>query len=501
MRPVVASVVVVVLVCASPVVEAQETPKPVWLVVTRPMFVDAIAPLVKHRRAEGFEAVVSVASPKKALKALGRTPAFVVLVGDVRRGRKAQPWHVPTTWRPLYRWRITQRKQFAADSLFGDLDGDLVADVPVGRIPVRRPGDLKTVVAKIIAYEKHVPAPVDLRLLAWTGSPDYNPFIDSIAAGFAVEIVRRHAPDWAGACMICGDARHPLCGWPAEQPATFSRWLKEGGALAVFMGHGAETHFFSMKSGDRSIGYTAAHARKALVPGDRTPVMVFFTCNAGHFTGEATCLAESLLLMPGGPPAVIAATTESHPLTNYFSGCAIVGELGGGVRRVGRLWLNSERKARRARSFLMERLLKDVEGKLEPKINVANLRRDQVLMFDVFGDPAMRLPLPGRWNCRAVRKDDGWHWQAEKPEGATRLYVGLREPPSTPEKRTGPLDPKTARNRFEAANAACAFRPLAQLGAADPWGGVVTRPGMLRLIAITPKRTYAATLTLRAPSH
>ena len=43
----------------------------------------------------------------------------------------------------------------------------------------------------------------------------------------------------------------------------------------------------------------------------------------------------------------------------------------------------------------MHEVLKDVEGKLGAEIDVAKLRRAQLLMYVLLGDPATRLALPG----------------------------------------------------------------------------------------------------------
>ena len=49
--------------------------KPIWLVVTRPMFVEAIQPLARKRLADGFEVVVSTQPPSKAIGSQPRRPA------------------------------------------------------------------------------------------------------------------------------------------------------------------------------------------------------------------------------------------------------------------------------------------------------------------------------------------------------------------------------------------------------------------------------------------
>ena len=130
--------------------------------------------------------------------------------------------------------------------------------------------------------------------------------------------------------------------------------------------------------------------------------------------------------MPGGPVATVAATTESHPLPNYFSGVSLLKAFGRRERRLGALWLNAQREARRSHNVLIESMLRDVEGKLDPQIDEAKLRRDQTLMYTIFGDPATRLRLPERLDASIERTAAGWRWKAKKPTGVVRIEVGFR---------------------------------------------------------------------------
>jgi hypothetical protein len=45
------------------------------------------------------------------------------------------------------------------DALFGDVDGDYVPDIPIGRLPLREPTELAIVVNKIIAYDERDKSP------------------------------------------------------------------------------------------------------------------------------------------------------------------------------------------------------------------------------------------------------------------------------------------------------------------------------------------------------
>jgi hypothetical protein len=223
--------------------------------------------------------------------------------------------------------------------------------------------------------------------------------------------------------------------------------------------------------------------------------MFFFSCESGHFGHPTPCEAEEFLLMPGGPVATIAATTESHPLTNYFSGVCLLKALGRRERRLGAVWLNAQREAQRSHNFLIESMLRDVEGKLEPEIDVAKLRRDQILMYEIFGDPATRLRLPERLEATIERTATGWRWKAQKPAGAVHLEVGHRSARPLPTSWKGPrAGREEAARSFAAANAGFAFVPLRSPPDDGVWQGEVERSGWIRLVTNDKNRLFVAVL-------
>lgn len=470
--------------------------KPIWLVVTRPAFAQAVKPLEQKRAEDGFKTVVSTRTIAEAIAALDRRPAFLLLVGDCQGGEEKQPWHVPTQTRELYRWRASQRKNFASDVLWGDFDGDLVPDIPVGRIPVRTPQQLKLVVDKILAFENKRPTPSDLCMPIWTGSSGYNPMLDSMATWLLLGIVQKDASPWVEPWIISADPMHPLCGWPPDQVKMFTARFSRGGFLAAFLGHGYLRGFYSMDFNGTRINYTDADAKAGLAAGRPGPPMMIIACDTGRFVEQDNCLAESLLLLPAGPVAVVAATTESHPLTNYFSGVALLQQTRTNNKRLGSIWLNAQKQASKARDVIMERMLMDVEGKLEERIDVAKLRRDQILMYALLGDPATQLSLPDELDADVEYSAGAWRWNARKPQGATRLYVGLRPPARVLQPRTTQADKDTARKLFEEANGSFAFKGVAELSAEAPWEGAITEQGTLRLIATGPGQIHAAALEL-----
>ncbi len=480
-------------------------PKPVWLVATRPMFAEAVAPLAAHRRTDGFETVVSTEAPAKALatlKTAGKRPAMILLVGDVERGASGQAWHVSTRWRDQYHWRIRGKVTYAADPLWGDLDGDSVPDVPVGRIPARTVAEVKALVDKTLAFEGKTLGPDDLRLPVWAGSPGYHPTIDSLATGLLATTVSNLAPPWAHTWLLSGDANHPLCGWPADQPTMFNTQLARDRALAVMMGHGSTTSFFSMRYRGRGIYYRVRDTAALSSGAGRSP-MIILTCSSGDFTSSRPCLTESLLAVPGGPVVAVGATAESHPLPNYFTGAGLLKAISGKTRRIGPLWLEAQKHMLADRNLLVEKMLLSAEGNIQRAgLDHRKLRADQINLYALLGDPAARVFLPDRLRGRIDWKGATCHWQVRKPAGATKLYVSFRPTARTGATKTGPSANRAeALKRHAAANAAYAFTPVTQLGPEAPWQGTIAKEGTLRLIATGPGQIHAAAIGIRRPAN
>ena len=185
-------------------------------------------------------------------------------------------------------------------------------------------------------------------------------------------------------------------------------------------------------------------------------------------------------------------------MTNYFSSLCLLRAIVGPEKRIGTVWLVAQRKAMKARNFLIERVLRDVEGKLEEEINVEKLRRDQALMYSLLGDPATQLRIPEPLRASVQRTEAGWQWKAERPKGTTRLLVGYRSArPRSVEWQEKPPAAKDARTAFKAANAAFAFSPMSSPPDDGPWEGTIEKAGWLRLVATGGGTAHAVVLELK----
>ncbi|MCK5113407.1 MAG: hypothetical protein KAR11_01440 [Phycisphaerae bacterium] len=486
--------------------------KPIWLVVTRPIFTadKTLDPLVKHRQLDGFQTIVSTEPIAKAIAACPRKPSFILLVGDAAPDSKDAPWYIPTKQKKFYRWIANQKKTYASDMAWGDLDGDNVPDIPVGRLPVRTTQQLKNVVAKIMEYETCKPTLTTTVIPIWAGNAEFGAGFDRMAAQLLLSTIRQYAPHYLQPWILYGSPNSPFVGAPQNQPAIFNMLLRDTTGIGCMIGHGNETGFFSMMSDGKVIAYTTAHAEAGLGQTGTEkrvgPVVIILTCLSGKFTHDENSLAESMLLAPSGPPAVIAATTQSHPLPNMTTGQAMLDSFKPAHTplRLGTFWLKVVTNAPKYNNLFIQKMLKDVEGSLESEINVKKLFQDQKFIYAILGDPAMKLPLPKPLDVKIQRTADGWAWTAEKPKDAYKLCVGLRymsqKLPAPPK----PTDtPKVANKIFQTANDTFIFRKLETLDDKVQWSGIVKigskKNGRLRFVAIGEKDLYVATFDLKTP--
>ncbi len=416
-------------------------PGPLYLVVTRKVFATGVERWVTYRRVQGFDVRVGVlddlASAEECdakavtgwladeARAAGRPPSYILLVGDVGEGAA---WHVPTVLRYFYRWQLVQRNYFASDLAYGDLDGDDVPDVPVGRLPVRTREQLEQQIEKIIRYEARKPTPNNLRIVAWAGTPGFGAVNDLLFPLFTIQVLSAGIPPTFNAWTMCASPASPFCGYPPEQPRAFLAAMQAGSAVSVMVAHGWHDRVWSMYHDGNWVALYRDHAR--LLSGEEplAPLMLI-CCRAGTYElSKQRCVAEAFLLEPGGPIVTVAASYESHPLTNLYTAMALASRLGSDERTIGDWWLAVQRDASTRCNIIIEQRLADAEGSLEETIDVAKLRRDQMLLYNLLGDPACRRFRPEPMPVEVIRDGRQLSLEGDVPEGCEEIVVQLVSP-------------------------------------------------------------------------
>ncbi len=290
-------------------------------------------------------------------------PRYVLLVGDNsydylnRTGLGVDPMV------PSILVSTSALSKTNADALYGDLDGDGIPDIPVGRLPVRTSGELGKLVAKILSHGG-----------SSSGASGILVADDADRAGDFPAAQRRVAesfPEIPWTELYLG-----VHGDNAFVRNRLTESVNMGTDLVVYQGHGS----VSWLAKGLAILDTEEAARWR-----SSPVVYLATCWSAFIqsnTESAVSIAEVFLRSAEGPPAVIGSTTLSmargqEELLNGFLAEAL-----SGGRTIGDALVAAQRRAAaRAANTSNEGLQGDL--------------LDAVRCYVVLGDPAMKaLDLP-----------------------------------------------------------------------------------------------------------
>lgn len=478
-----------------------------WLCIGPEEFLKEAAPLIEFRSKQGWEVVTSTALPQQAISGQAVKPAAILLLGDDVPGDSDDAWRTRAERHPYHGWLAKHPKEFVSDSSYGDFDQDGVPDVPVGRIPARTAEELAGVVKKILAWESRTPSLNDLTIPVWTGDPGFGKVGSVLKLAylpFVMQQLRREAPPWAGFWFLQSDPRSPFCGWPADSAGNFNDRVAQGGLLSAMIGHGREDSWWITTLPSGSLRYRAEDARAMTGPSP-TPPHVVFACRCGAFAdGTKRSLAEEFLFAPGGPVACIAASVDSHPLTNYYGSTSLLRSLGEpGGDTFGGAWVSSIRKAHERSEPVIETLVSTLEPLVIGKRNpVKDLKADHLLIYNLLGDPATRLFVPGRLEAVVTREDGRWKWSVQKPQASppgAKLIVQHRPPIGTFALGKPASSASSAQDAMDQANGALDFQTITELDPQAEWNGVVSQSGTLRLCLIEGRqmRVFAVELAVK----
>ncbi len=352
-----------------------------WLAVAAPELLADLAPLARRREAEGlrttllastwvYEQFGAGAADGRALEAfLGYAaahwrpaPRYVLLAGDATEdpaGHAGPPEGamLPTGW--LYGafggW-------VPSDSVLTRGVGDLPRGTAIGRIPARRPAELRAVLDKMRRWEEAAAGDAPWRRRALIVADPAEPVFAEDAERFARGLGRAvFEADRSAAAAAGGDGAAD-----AERVgAALRRALDEGLGLAVYLGHGSRHQW------GRG-GLLDQRAAAALANAARPGLVVNLSCLTGAFTHPtAPALAETLLLSArGGAAAVIAPSSLTLAADQAPLAAALAAALGDpATARLGD-----------ALAAAWRAVAPDSPG-----------AREVALTFLLFGDPALKL--------------------------------------------------------------------------------------------------------------
>jgi hypothetical protein len=314
------------------------------VIISHHDFLESIAPLKTLRQSQGLMvAVVDVEdvyndfsygqkSPQAlkdflsyAAASWRRAPRFVLLVGDASLDPKNYLGQGDFDFVPT-KIIDTLALETASDDWLTDFDGDDLANMAMGRLPVRTLQEANIVIGKIISYDQAAPA--DSVLLVTDNDSDYN--FQSINPQ-----MRALIPDRLRVQEMLRDG--------ANQPAAKNDLLaslNRGQKIVNYYGHGSLDQW----SGD----YLTSSDALGLTNRDSLTLFLSVTCLNGYFQDPAVeSLAESLLKAEHGGAAAVWASSgmcdaASQAVINVEMFRLLFGDSGAGRLTLGEAALRAK---------------------------------------------------------------------------------------------------------------------------------------------------------------
>jgi len=348
-----------------------------YIVVTHEDFQQAIQPLIEWRRSQGLTVMVVTSTEvydqfsyglvdPGAIRELLRyahqswskpAPQYILLVGDASYDYQNNLQGPNKSLLPTYLVETALGGQTTSDNWFVSLDDDdILPDMAIGRLPVQTVEQAKTVVNKIIAYERNAPTG------EWRGR------ILLVADGKEAIFAQRSdvlASEWV---PLQYDTVK-IYGASTEDPqAQIVSEIREGSLIVNYIGHGS----IDLWSDERLL---SSEQVTSLGNDGRQPLMIMMSCLLGFFAHpERDSMAEELLLAENGgsiavfAPSSLTLSSDQAPLNQALFDALLVQK----VPTVG---------------------LAIMEAKRSLAFHIQD-QRDVIETFTLLGDPALRLARP-----------------------------------------------------------------------------------------------------------
>lgn len=338
------------------------------VVITEPRFLNSIAPLKSLRQNQGLKVAVAFVediydefsygarSPQALRDFLSRAktnwkkpPRFVLLIGDAsfdpRNHLGSGDWDfVPT------KFIATSKLETASDDWFADFDDNGVAEMAVGRLPVRTEQEADLVISKITSYDRAAGAEGVLMIA------DRND-------GFDFEAASKRAREAVGDGVAVQEIFRGRTDDPSARQQVMEG-MNRGPKLVNYIGHGSVDLW-------RGNLFTAADAA-ALANETGLSLVITMTCLNGYFQDPVLDgLAEALLKAErGGAVAVWASSALTLPTGQASMNKELIRQLMNG-----------------AGSNAQAVTLGEATAKAKSIVSNMDVRRSWIL----FGDPSMRI--------------------------------------------------------------------------------------------------------------
>jgi hypothetical protein len=401
-------------------------------------FREALRPWVEFRQSQGHVlAFVSNLDTEEAIRDQIRTLArggklkWVVLVGDANPAmdrqaavrRRCVPAHhqaacVDVEW--------NSESILATDNFYADLNGNGVPGLAIGRLAVASAEQLTTVVRKILAYEQSTdfgPWRAQVNFVAGVGN--FGALTDAVLETGTKKFISSGIPAAYRTTLTNASWRSPFCPPPADFHETILNRLGEGCMFWCYIGHGAPTSVDYLHSPIGNFPILTCRDCAKLKCAHSPPVAIFFACYAGAYDFPDPCLAEELLHAEQGPVAIMAGSRVTMPYAMAVLGSGLMDETFRQQRdTLGEVFLRAKQDSVSfTKQFTPQRLMTDavaaalttsaiarfsrhgVSGWFSsPNVGLEDERMEHLQLFNLFGDPLLRIRYPRPAAVQAARR-------------------------------------------------------------------------------------------------
>jgi hypothetical protein len=384
---------------------------PDTVVVCPEAFQPAMAPWVAHRQAQGHEIEfvsnlgtiedirrnILRAAPEASVKA-------IVLVGDVQLGMQqnspVRARCVPVEWaKAEVNVHLGSEPHISTDNWCADLDDDGLPEVAVGRLTADSADDVAAIVRKVLAYERCRDQGLWRRRLQFVaGVGGFGALTDRVIEGTARTFLSQTIAPSYDVSMAYGSWRSPYCPDPRRFQQTTVESLNSGCQFWIYMGHGFHVQLDQVRTPGGEFPILSVADARQLKCRQGQPIALFMSCYAGAFDAYDDCLAEEMLRAEGGPVAAIAASRVTMPYAMSVMALELSRQaLDGPAETLGEAMLAARRHllAEGDDAGAQRAMLDSFAGLLSPMPDkLAEERREHVLLFNLLGDPLLRLRRP-----------------------------------------------------------------------------------------------------------
>jgi len=412
-----------VATAADPLVATPATPAlPIDTIVVRPAaWADALSQWKSYRQQQGHRIAELDTHPDSGairqaiieLSASQSTPLrYVLLAGDVG------PHHdicIPTFYHDSTAMcQFGGEPRIASDNAFGDLDGDGIPELAVGRIPADTPDQLRDNLARVIAFEQQHDFSSwrrDVHVVAGVGG--FGALADSVIEMTTRRFLAERIPGWSEISMTQASVDSHYCPDPWRFSEACIDRLNQGGMFWVYIGHGHVKTLDYVRAGEEWLPIlTQAHV-PAVNAGQRPPIAVFLACYTGAFDALEDSLAEELVLSKTGPIAALAASRVSGPYgLAMLSDGLLASCFDQQTKNLGQIVLDAKQRLLRpqrpednpARQAQLQ-MIGAIASALSPAgYDLEAERREHVWEMNLLGDPLLNLNHPGNLKLNVAQR-------------------------------------------------------------------------------------------------